>query len=58
MRAFFMLDRLLDEVTLAVFGDHDDGFGVTYAQENERRLAEQSDGLDREWQEIMSGRAK
>jgi len=27
-----MSDRLLDEVTLAVFGDHDAGYGKTYAQ--------------------------
>ncbi len=30
--AFLMSDRKLDEVTLAVFGDHDSGDGRTYAE--------------------------
>jgi hypothetical protein len=27
-----MLDRKLDDVTLAIYGDHDAGYGVTYAE--------------------------
>ncbi len=27
-----MTDRKLDEVTLAVFGDHDAGYGQTYSE--------------------------
>jgi hypothetical protein len=50
----------LDEITEAIFGDHDDGFGVTYSNEEDEpeHVDDDSDGLDREWQEIMSGRAK
>jgi len=54
----------LDELTLALYGDDDSGFGRTYAEDDEDECAfdfeskDDVDGLDREWLEIMTGRVK
>ena len=51
----------LDEITLAIFGDYDDGLGVCYADEiieNYIVDGEKLDGLDRDWKEILSGRVR
>jgi hypothetical protein len=55
---FFMSDRKLDEVTLAVFGDHDAGYGVTYAQSQAEDIYD--DGYDAEcdldWSDFNFGK--
>jgi hypothetical protein len=51
----------LDEVTLAIYGECDDGFGVNYADEEPEEEIDDDDdldGLDRDWKEIMSGRVR
>ena len=58
---FFMPKHRLDEMTLAVFGDDDSGFGRTYADDDDSADdfdLDDTDGLDREWLEIMTGRSR
>jgi hypothetical protein len=50
----------LDEITAAIFGEYDDGFGVNYSDEEDEPESshEELDGLDRDWKEILSGRVR
>ena len=50
----------LDEFTLAVYGEYDDGTGMKYADSGGDDDLDDggADGLDREWVEIMSGRVR
>lgn len=52
----------LDDVSLAVFGDEDAGFGLSYEDDDDSaddyEIDEEIDGLEREWLEILSGRVR
>jgi hypothetical protein len=58
---FFMPRHWLDDFTMSVYGDYDSGSGMTYADEldiDDEPVDEKCDGLERDFMEIMTGRAR
>jgi hypothetical protein len=53
-----MSDRKLDDVTLAVFGDHDAGFGETYAELYDDESDDDLKSYEDNWADFNFGKKK
>jgi hypothetical protein len=50
-----MSDRKLDEITLAIFGDHDAGFGETYSELDGDDFADDPKSYESDWADFNFG---